>query len=212
MSDTYLTSLLGENEKILLVSRKHWFFLLSTIILEILLLLLIIFGVTFSLVNWSGAVSWIGWVALGYFLAVIPIASLLRDILIWTNEKYIVTNRRVMQVRGIVNKNVTDSSLEKVNDVKMAQSFLGRLFDFGDVEILTASELGVNLFKHIADPVRFKTTMLNAKLRLETVPENHVAASADIPAVLARLGDLRQKGVLTEEEFQQMKSVLLKKI
>lgn len=212
MSDTYLTSLLGENEKILLVSRKHWFFLLSTIILEILLLLLIIFGVTFSLVNWSGAVSWIGWVALGYFLAVIPIASLLRDILIWTNEKYIVTNRRVMQVRGIVNKNVTDSSLEKVNDVKMAQSFLGRLFDFGDVEILTASELGVNLFKHIADPVRFKTTMLNAKLRLETIPENHVAASADIPAVLARLGDLRQKGVLTEEEFQQMKSVLLKKI
>ena len=37
----------------------------------------------------------------------------------------------------------------KVNDVKMEQSFLGRLLGYGDIEILTASELGVNLFRRI---------------------------------------------------------------
>jgi uncharacterized membrane protein YdbT with pleckstrin-like domain len=41
----------------------------------------------------------------------------------WKNHQYIITNRRVIQINGIVNKNVTDSSLEKVNDVHMTQSF-----------------------------------------------------------------------------------------
>ncbi len=52
-----------------------------------------------------------------------------------------------MQISGIFNKSVIDSSLEKVNDIKMDQSALGRMFGYGDIEILTASELGVNLFK-----------------------------------------------------------------
>ncbi len=40
----------------------------------------------------------------------------------WWNEKYIVTNRRVIQIEGILDKHVIDSSLEKVNDVVLVQS------------------------------------------------------------------------------------------
>src|SRR3970040_80145 len=65
---------------------------------------------------------------------------LLEIVLIWWNRQYVITSRRVIQVSGTFNKRVTDSSLEKVNDVKMVQSFFGRLFDFGDLELLTASE------------------------------------------------------------------------
>ena len=93
--------------------------------------------------------------------------SMLRDILIWWNRQYIITSLRVIQISGVINKNLTDSSLEKVNDVKLSQSIVGRLFDYGDVEILTASELGVNLFRRIGNPVGFKTAMVNAKQDLE---------------------------------------------
>jgi hypothetical protein len=31
----------------------------------------------------------------------------------------------------------------------MEETFLGRLLDFGYIEILTAGEQGINLFKHI---------------------------------------------------------------
>jgi uncharacterized membrane protein YdbT with pleckstrin-like domain len=68
---------------------------------------------------------------------------MINDILVWSHHQYIVTNWRVLQISGIFNKNVIDSSLEKVNDVKMTQSFFGRIFNYGNVEILTASELGV---------------------------------------------------------------------
>jgi hypothetical protein len=72
----------------------------------------------------------------------------------------------------------------------------------------------VNLFHEIADPIGFKTAMLNAKERLgfdrEIGPEGH--ASPDIPSLIARLDDLRKKGLITELEFQQKKTELLAKL
>ena len=89
------------------------------------------------------------------------------------------------------------------------------MFGYGDIEILTASELGVNLFHEIADPVGFKTAMLNAKERLgfdnEARMEGH-AAVADIPSLIARLDDLRKKGIISEAEFQDKKTELLAKM
>lgn len=116
-----------------------------------------------------------------------------------------------MQVAGVLNKTITDSSLEKVNDVKMKQSAFGRMFDYGDIEILTASELGANLFRRIEDPIRFKTTMFNAKERLERGDDTEMRSS-DIPRLIARLDQLRKQGILTEDEFQTKKVELLGRI
>ena len=151
--------------------------------------------------------------AFGFVLVLVPILSALRDTLIWNNHEYLVTNRRVIQISGIFNKNVVDSSLEKVNDVKMNQSFFGRLFDYGDVEILTASEIGVNLFKRIGDPVKFKTAMLNAKEKLGYSESGaHAQRTESIPAQIAELDELRKKGIVTEAEFQIKKKELLAKM
>jgi len=211
MAKSYVDNLLGEHEKILMVARQHWFTFLQAILVEILFIVVIITIVTVLLF-----ITRLSIIALGYFLLIIPFVGMARDFVDWTSRQYIISNFRVVQVSGIVNKNVIDSSLEKVNDVKMAQSFFGRIFNYGDIEILTASELGVNLFKHIGDPVHFKTTMLNAKERLEhegSRPEEAGEADrSDIPALIEQLDHLRQRGVLTEEEFQKKKADLLTKM
>ncbi len=163
MKNHYLQSLLGQQEKIILASRQHWFVLFRSIFFEIIVTVIIGAGVTAIWLLWLK----IPLVVLGYLLLLIPLVSMLHDIFLWGNQDYIITNLRVIQLSGIINKSVTDSSLDKVNDVKMTQSFWGRIFNFGDVEILTASELGVNLFKTIGNPVGFKTAMVNAKEKLE---------------------------------------------
>jgi uncharacterized membrane protein YdbT with pleckstrin-like domain len=208
MQDHYLQSLLGNNEKVLMVTRQHWFVLLQSILLELFLMLVIIAAVTGILVIWLPGTL----IVLGYLLLIIPLFSLFIDFLVWSNRKYVVTNRRVMQLAGVFNKNITDSSLEKVNDVKMEQSFWGRLFNFGDMEILTGSELGANLFRKIENPVHFKTTMLDAKVKLENHTELDENRLEDIPGLLTQLDNLRQQGVLSNEEFQQKKTKLLDKI
>src|SRR5512134_119805 len=142
MAKSYIQGLLGQNERIVLATRQHWFVLFSNIVLEIILTLALIVGVI-------AAITVLPLAALGFILVLVPLGGMLRDILVWSNREYIVTNRRVIQISGVFSKNVVDSSLEKVNDVKMSQSFLGRIFDYGDIEILTASEAGDNLFKRI---------------------------------------------------------------
>jgi uncharacterized membrane protein YdbT with pleckstrin-like domain len=180
------------------------------------------------------------WWQVAYFwfvVALLPLAMVIRIFLVWLNEQYIITNRRVMEVRGIVNKHVRDSALEKVNDVDMNQSFMGRLLNYGTVQIITGSDIGVNKFHRISNPARFKRAMLNAKEQLHvTLPgvaaeEGVATASAqapgaaeavaalasamsasDIPDMIADLDDLRQKGVISEEEFQAKKKELLARL
>jgi uncharacterized membrane protein YdbT with pleckstrin-like domain len=208
MKNKYINTLLGETEKILLVTRQHWFVLFGNIFLELFFIVVIVAALTAASVFLSP------FAAIGYVILLIPLGSMVRDILIWYFRQYIVTNRRVMQINGIINKNVIDSSLEKVNDVKMSQSFFGRIFNFGSVEILTASELGVNLFQRIEDPVHFKTAMLNAKEKLGYHEDGirSQSSSQDIPGMIASLDELRKQGILTEDEFLQKKAALLNKL
>jgi uncharacterized membrane protein YdbT with pleckstrin-like domain len=158
MADSYLNSLLGDGEQVLFVTHRHWLILILEILSESILAIAVVVLVTLLIVfsPLLGPLAVIApFFALGYVLLLFPLASLTRDVLIWSNRKYVITNRRVIQLTGVLNKDVTDSSLEKVNDVKLDQSFWGRLLNFGDVEILTASDIGVNKFTTISDPVRF---------------------------------------------------------
>lgn len=210
MASSYLQSLLGERERVLLVARQHWIILARNIAFEVFLILLFL-AVTVTAAVLQPMYAPLS-VAVGFLLILLPVVSLLRDVLIYTHHQFVITNRRVIHLTGVLNKNVTDSSLEKVNDVHMSQSFWGRLFDYGDIEILTASELGVNQFKRIQDPLRFKTAMLNAKQSLDDRAEAVPPPTQDIPALLAELGRLRQSGVLSEEEFQRKKAELLARL
>jgi hypothetical protein len=173
-----------------------------------------------------------GWIAI--VVALVPAAEVIRIALDWWNERYIITNRRVMEVRGTINKNVRDSALEKVNDVELNQSIVGRLLGYGTVQIITGSDIGVNQFRRISNPVRFKREMLNAKENYqrtavdyddETVGSRAAFAAGkaakvadvdstkdDIPELIADLDELRQKGIISEEEFQAKKTELLARL
>jgi uncharacterized membrane protein YdbT with pleckstrin-like domain len=206
MATNYLEGLLGDNERILMETHQHWFVLFNKIFLEIILIVIIIAASLFAAAYYPIAIA-------GLALVLVPLLGMLKDITVWRNQAYIVTTRRVIQLSGVLSKDVVDSSLEKVNDVKMSQSFFGRMFGYGDVEILTASELGVNLFHQIANPVEFKTEMLNAKERLGLEEIGIVAqAVEDIPTMIEKLDVLRKRGVLSEVEFQQKKAELLAKM
>lgn len=208
MATSYLESLLSENERILLETNQHWFVLLGRIFLELMLIGFIIGGVLIAYTYYPFAIY-------GLILILVPLIGILNDVLVWRNNAYIVTNRRVMRIHGVLSKNVLDSSLEKVNDVKLTQSFFGRIFGYGDIEILTASEQGIDLFHQINDPIGFKTSMLNAKERLgfeemgTAIPMN---PAADIPAMIEKLDGLRKRGILSEQEFQKKKAELLEKL
>ena len=209
MTDSYLKNQLGENEQIIFVTRQHWLVLLGQILAKSVLALGLAILITLIWRIWLPHPL----VPLAYLLLLLPLLGMLGNVLIWASRQYIVTNWRVIQISGVFSKEVADSSLEKVNDVKLEQSFLGRLLDYGDLEILTASELGVNQFTQVGQPVRLKTAMLNAKEKLEhgqTGLGNR--SEVDIAGPIEQLDNLRGQGLLTEKEFQQQKEQVLAKL
>ena len=205
----YVESLLGRNENIVFITRQHWMVLLVTALIDGFL------AITALVI----AVALHAAIAV---LATFPIIHFVARYLNWHNEQFIVTNRRVMEIRGVINKRVSDSSLEKVNDVVLEQSIVGRFLNYGTVEIITGSDISVNFFKHMAQPVRFKTEMLNQKedlseldaygSRARRVLAEEAPTSGDIPELIAELDELRQKGIISEQEFEAKKAELLKRI
>ncbi len=64
MNDKYLAQLLSDNEKIILVTRRHWLFLLGQIAPELALILLVLVAVSATWITWTAAA------AFGYLLLI----------------------------------------------------------------------------------------------------------------------------------------------
>jgi uncharacterized membrane protein YdbT with pleckstrin-like domain len=214
----YVQSLMAKNEQIVFVTRQHWIVLLIPLLVYLLPAIVVTAGLLLLSI-----VFVLPPVLLALVLPLILLGKFIMIALRWWNEQYIITNRRVVQTEGLIHKHVIDSSLEKVNDVVLDQSIWGRLMGFGNVEILTASEIGVNRLDKIGRPVHFKTAMLDQKealnvsedfgARAERVLDAApAAAAADIPELIAELDELRKKGILSEAEFEQKKQELLGKM
>ncbi len=240
----YAESLLASGERVVRREHQHWFILVANTRYAILAL---IGAALLTFVSvWFG-IDGVLWQALGVLtlvLFVYGVAAFLWGILRYRNEEYLITNRRLIHAEGVVNKKTTDSSLEKINDAVLSESLFGRMFGFGDLDVLTASEEGIERLRMLRDAKDFKKAMIEAKheleievarpvmppIRSEPAPVRGSAcrrarpapapapaapaapASTDIGAALDRLGDLRDRGLITPEEYAAKRQELLDRL
>lgn len=163
---SYADGLLSTGERILYRNKQHPFVFIwgarYTILALVIAVVLFWLGGNLGPDGISGTLrQLLGWITAILFFGGIAVA-------IWTglryfNQEYVLTNRRVIQVEGVLNRNATDSSLEKINDAVLTQSIFGRMFDFGDLTVLTASESGIEKMRMIRSPIVYKKKMLDAK-------------------------------------------------
>ncbi|MGC8634578.1 MAG: PH domain-containing protein [Candidatus Limnocylindrales bacterium] len=167
----YTDSLLADGEVIVRDARQHWLApLVEGIGAWVLLLvgaLALVAGLLLRQTADPGP-------TIGMALSVVALLALagglllaIRRFLAWRAQHFMVTNRRVLQVEGILNKRAADSSLEKINDAILTQTLLGRILGYGDLEVLTASESAIDRFRMLAHAAAFKREMLNQKHALE---------------------------------------------
>ena len=242
----YAESLLASGERVVRREHQHWFILVANTRYAILALVAAAALTVISV--WFG-IDGLLWQVLGVLtlvLFVYGIAAFLWGILRYRNEEYLITNRRLIHAEGVVNKKTTDSSLEKINDAVLTESVFGRMFGFGDLDVLTASEEGIERLRMLRDAKDFKKAMIEAKHELEVevarpvmpplrsepapvaaasaaapaavappptpAPAAPAPASSDIGAALDRLGDLRDRGLITPEEYAAKRQELLDRL
>ncbi|MBP1464599.1 PH domain-containing protein [Candidatus Chloroploca sp. M-50] len=223
----YVDSLLSRGEQIVYVARQHIFVLISNILAELSMVALLVaagvashiaFDTSHTVMSDLTASSLI--LLISITMSLVVLVSGFIDYLRWTTEQYVVTDRRVIQVQGVLSKRVTDSSLEKINDVELRQSIVGRMMNFGTVAILTASgSEGLSVMDRIADPLAFKRAMMDAKHNLERgygflehAYTHSSGATGDIQRTIEDLANLRDRGILSSDEFEAKKQELLRRI
>jgi len=165
----YADSLLTEGETVVYRSRQHWLALLIrarngvAVFIVGLLLLLAIAVLNITDTNIRNLIS-----IVALALLVVGLAAFIYRWWQWSNQDYVITNRRLLKVTGILSKHSADSSLEKINDAILDQPVLGRMLNYGDLTILTAAEESVDRYHMLNNPKEFKKTMLSQKHDLET--------------------------------------------
>ena len=165
MSIAYVEQQLGAAERIVYTERHHWVFFVAEMIKWILFAAAVLALVVLLRVWWLPDAGWVWWLLLVFLVPAVRIAW---GFLSWRMNVYVLTNRRVIESTGVLSKRVADSSLEKLTDIVLKQSVLGRLLHYGDIVVLTAAaNAGINVLKQIRRPAEFKTQMLDAKEQLE---------------------------------------------
>ena len=144
-----------QNERVIIYTRRHWFTLIKWIwwpLVFLLICVLIAWGMT-SLLRPSSVSSR----ALFWLLLPAPaLVWLVWKALDWANDRYIVTNKRVIHRERVYFffESKKEAYLDKIQDVTIKiASPLANLFNFGDVVIQTAAgtEGAIN-FRSVSKP------------------------------------------------------------
>lgn len=206
---SYMTKLMIPGEEVVHLARRS---VAATFggLFVFLAVVLIAVGVAYA---WSVPAAGLLGTSMLLVVALVLGVLLLARWVWWRNKVYIVTNLRVLKLEGLMSKSHRDASLDKINDLVMNQSVLGRLLNYGDVQILTANEASGMTFHQLHDPVAFKRQILQVRTTERADGPGLGAASVSDPiAQIRRLGELRAQGVLTEEEFAAKKKALMDRI
>jgi membrane protein YdbS with pleckstrin-like domain len=212
--------LLIENEELVLELRPHWIAIVVPAIVTILVVAGWILALTYapddgtsrSIVVWGAS-------AIGVFLLIVfPV----RKFIAWVTSYFVVTSDRVIHREGWIAKRSMEIPLEAINDVRFHQGVFERLIGAGDLIISSASEFGRQVFGDIRNPEEVqkaishqgelnKERMYRGGGRGSAVPAQAITppASASTTGELERLAELRNRGVLTEDEFQSQKKRIL---
>jgi uncharacterized membrane protein YdbT with pleckstrin-like domain len=200
---------LYSSEQVVLDLRPHWWFfanqaasLVSAVVLGVVALVLV-----------QNAV--VNILAAGLLVAIL--IWFIARYLVWSTTSFVVTTDRLISRVGVFGRQGTEIPLERVNTVFFSQTLFERLIRSGDLEIESAGEQGSQRFSDIRKPLNVQNEIYrqmeqNENRKYDRVGRNLGAGrggDVSIPDQIEKLDLLRQKGIISDEEFEDKKRDLL---
>lgn len=204
-------SLIGADEDLVLDLRPHWVALLVPAAQGIGILLALVAAflfVPYSLGPWPFVL-----VTLAAAAAVLwwpgPLLTT------WVTSHFVVTTDRVIRRSGLIARESMEISLERISDIRFHQSVIERLAGVGDLTIQSAA--GPMEFRDVTGPERVQRKIFELKEQNEVRrkererrPESaRFWEPSSLADELAKLHALREQAIITEEEFAELKVLLL---
>ena len=228
--------LLTEGESIVVELRPTWLVLGWPLVSSVAAAILAVVVV----VSFPTAPVGVGYFLLA--LVLVAAGWLLVRWLVWHTTNIVLTTSRILERRGVLSRTGVEIRLDRVNELSYRQTLLERVVHTGSLEVEVGGETGVVVFSHLPQPAAVQsliTEQIDAMRRARagwppagapqavyapqgpppTVPPP-AAAPAGVPTGptqsvadrLVQLDQLRQRGILSESEFQAKKLELLRQL
>lgn len=199
--------LLNDYETLALDLHPHWWFFaapvasLTAAIVAALTVLATLEGDARRILSWL-------------LLAVIVLCAvwLLARYVKWATTNFAVTSHRLIFRTGVLSRQGVEIPLERVNNVNFHQTLFERFIAAGDLLIESAGSDGQQQFTDIKHPERVQNLIhaqIEQKAGRRLPPTEPGGGEVDIATQLERLAALRDRGALTDDEFEAQKRRLL---
>ena len=223
-------NLLNDNEELVLDLNPHWFFMFEP---TIALVGAVILGLIVLVEVDSDTLAGIPWLLVG-LLVLGVLGWWAARFAKWKNTNFVVTSDRVIFRTGVLSKKGIEIPLERINTVTFSQSIFERMIGAGDLGIESASRDGSETFNDVRKPSLVQNEIYRqmernsaktyggvqavnaatqaAQAAAASAAQAHGGRQASIPEQLQQLDELRQKGVITQAEFDAKKAELLRRM
>ncbi|HZN14920.1 MAG TPA: PH domain-containing protein [Acidimicrobiales bacterium] len=199
----YPRKLLNDGEDVVLDLHPHWwFFVRPTLAFVASVVLGIVVGPNVD--NTGVRLALLG------LMAVTALWWLFRY-LKWRTTNFAITTDRLVFRSGVLAKNGREVPLDRLNDISFHQSLFERMIGAGDLMIESAGERGQEAFTDIPHPSRVQNSIY-AEVERHQTRRAGGSRELSIPEQIEKLDELRQRGVVTQAEFDAKKSQLLDRL
>ncbi len=161
------------------------------------------------------AVAWFGFQHGVVALALLAIGVAFGVVYAWRDfirraNDFVLTNHRIIQEIGVLSRRSIDSRLDKINNVEHRQTLVGRLLSYGDVEIDTASQAGISVFRNVSHPLELRNAILAAAEQYRSSGRPPLAPAPPSGAERMRqLKALFDDGIISREEYEAKRQELM---
>lgn len=128
----------------------------------------------------------------------------------WRTTYFVVTSHRLIYRQGVVARQGVEIPLERVNNVNFSQTMFERVLQVGDLLIESGGTDGQQMFSDIAQPEVVQNIIHSTiRSRVGTNGTGAPGSRVSVADELERLEALRDRGTLTDAEFEEQKRRIL---
>lgn len=204
---------LHPNEELVLDLHPHWWTITPSILAMAAVL---VFGILALTNDWPAPVQ-----VLAAVLILVNLVWFVIRYLQLRTTHFVLTSDRVIYRYGVIAKRGVEIPLESINAIHFGQKIWERMLGLGDLKVDSASVEGVSDFENVRKPNRVQNEIYiqmeeNENRKFDRVSDGintqlagQQAPAESIPEQISKLSDLRDRGVISDAEFQAKKAELL---